>query len=333
MSLFETATKEKAKGKLAIIGPSGSGKTWTALLVAEELAGKDGRIAVIDSEHGSASKYSDRFAFQTLRLASFEPEKYIAAIQAAEAEGFDVVVVDSLSHAWAGKGGILEYVDREKIKSGNAFSNGWGKATPKHNALVESLLACGTHLIVTMRAKTEYVQEKDDKTGKTIIRKIGMQPIQRDGLEYEFDVVGDMDQENTLVVSKSRCPALSGAVVEKPGAPFAKTFLAWLNAGVAPKPKPPEPVKVETPAEPVPQDGGPVALIGEADIKRVHDTARAAGITTTGPLTPILRKTAEVDRVAAIPASKVDAVLEHLVSMRENGEALVDATGGNGAHA
>lgn len=253
---FKKATKEKAKGKVALIGTSGTGKTWTSLLLARELAGPDGRVAVIDSEHGTAAKYADVFSFDHLALESYEPENYIEALRLSASQGYDVVVIDSLSHAWAGKGGLLEFVDQErrKSKSGNAFTDGWGKATPRHNKLIEAILACPIHLIVTMRSKTEYVIEKDEKTGKSTPRKIGMQPVQRDGLEYEFDVVGDMDLDNTLTITKSRCPKLHGAVLEKPGKNLAEPLREWLTSGVdpAPKPKPapaPAPVQKAQPAQ------------------------------------------------------------------------------------
>lgn len=250
---FKKATKEKAKGKVALIGPSGSGKTWTALQLARELAGPTGRIAVADSEHGTAAKYADSFEFDHLALESYEPENYIESLQLAARQGYDVVILDSLSHAWAGKGGLLEFVDQErkKSKSGNAFTDGWGKATPRHNRLIEALLACPIHLIVTMRSKTEYVIEKDEKTGKSTPRKVGMQPVQRDGLEYEFDVVGDMDNENTLTITKSRCPGLNGAVLEKPHKNLSEPLIAWLTSGVEPakpKPAPPKPAPAPAPA-------------------------------------------------------------------------------------
>lgn len=236
MSLeFRRASKEAAKLRLALIGPSGSGKTYTGLLLATNLGE---RVAVIDTERGSASKYADRFSFDALDLETFSPETYVAAIQLAEKVGYDVLLIDSLSHAWMGKDGALEQVDKAKARSRskNSFT-AWRDVTPKHNALVDAIVRADLHVVATMRAKTEYVVEEDGK-GKTAPRKIGLAPVQRDGLEYEFDVVADMDFGNTLIVSKTRCPDLAGAVIAKPGPELAQTLRAWLTDGSAPAERP-----------------------------------------------------------------------------------------------
>ncbi len=225
---FTKATKKRAKLRLALIGPPGSGKTYSALAIASNLGR---RVGLIDTEHGSASKYADLFEFEALELDSFHPRTYIEAIRAAEQAGFDVLVIDSLSHAWSGKDGALEQVDRvaARSKSGNSFA-AWREVTPLHNELVEALVGCKLHLIVTMRSKVEWVVDEDDR-GKKVPRKVGMAPVQRDGVEYEFDVCGDLDQSNRLAISKSRCPALSGGVFTRPGKDVADVLLTWLDAG------------------------------------------------------------------------------------------------------
>jgi hypothetical protein len=251
---FKRATKQQSKLRLALVGPSGSGKTFTALTLAKTL-GK--RVAVVDTERGSASKYSGDVAdFDVLELDSFAPRTYREAISAAEAAGYDVLVLDSLSHAWIGKDGSLEQVDRAKARNrgGNDFS-AWRDVTPEHNALVEAILGARMHVIATMRAKTEWIMEERQRGGRTITvpRKVGLAPVQRNGVEYEFDVVGDMDDENRLAVSKTRCPALSGAVMLKPGAELAQTLLAWLSDGAQPEaPATPEP-EPDTKQGPKPQ--------------------------------------------------------------------------------
>jgi hypothetical protein len=224
---FEKATKKEAKARVALCGPPGSGKTYTGLSIAQGLGKK---IAVIDTERKSASKYSDLFEFDVLELETFSPDTYVEAIQTAEAAGYDVLLIDSLSHAWIGKDGALEQVDKAKGDRGNSF-NAWRNITPMHNRLVEAMLRCKSHLIVTMRVKTEYVVEVNDK-GKSVPRKVGLAPVQRDGLEYEFDVVGDLDNKNYLTITKSRCPSLTDRVKEKPGAELGQELLAWLSDGV-----------------------------------------------------------------------------------------------------
>ena len=239
---FQRATKKQSRLRLALIGPSGSGKTYTALRVAQYLGEK---VAVIDTERGSASKYADEFTFDTNEPESFHPQKYIDAIREAEEAGYGVLVIDSLSHAWMGKDGALELLDRsvKRSQSGNSFA-AWREVTPLHNALVDAMLQSRCHIIVTMRAKTEYILETNDK-GKQVPRKVGMAPVQRDGLEYEFDVVADMDLDNNLIVSKTRCKALSGALIPKPGKELADTLLAWLTDGA----------EVPVPAQQAPKEG------------------------------------------------------------------------------
>jgi hypothetical protein len=225
---FSRASKEQAKARIALTGPTGSGKTYTALVVA---SGLGQRIAVIDSERGSASKYADEFAFDTVQLTRFEPPALVDALAIAGHAGYDVLIVDSFSHFWSGIGGILEQVDNaaKRIGGGNSFA-GWKEARPMERAMIDALLAYPGHVIVTMRAKTEYVVDSDER-GRKVPRKVGLKPDQRDGIEYEFDIVGELDQENTLVISKSRAKSLSGMVIHKPDTRFAEDVLAWLNAG------------------------------------------------------------------------------------------------------
>lgn len=254
MIQFTKATKKQSKLRMALIGPSGSGKTYTALKVGTGLGGK---IAVIDTERGSASKYADLFEFDTLNLETFSPLTYVEAIKAADAAGYDVLVIDSLSHAWMGKEGALEQVDKaaKRSQSGNSYT-AWRDVTPMHNALIDAMLQSRCHIIGTMRTKTEYVIEQNER-GKSVPKKIGLAPVQRDGLEYEFDVVGDMDAENNFVVSKTRCPALAGAVIQKPGQEVADTLKAWLSDG-------------EPASEQKPEPGGMVATLQELGAEVTH---------------------------------------------------------------
>jgi hypothetical protein len=233
--MFKKATRQAARLRLGLIGPAGSGKTYSALKIAHHLGG---RIALIDTEHGSASKYAlpqggtpakDGFAFDVVEPETFSPQTYVEAIRMAGKSGYNILIIDSLSHAWIGKGGALELVDRAAAKSrGNSFA-GWRHVTPLHNELVDTILASPCHVIATLRSKMEYVQERDERTGKMGVRKIGMQPIQRDGIEYEFDVVGDLDQQHILTITKSRCPHLSEQVIPKPGSGLAAMLKDWLE--------------------------------------------------------------------------------------------------------
>jgi len=227
--MFQKATRKQAKARVAIDGPAGSGKTYTALVAATVLS-NGGKIAVIDTERGSASLYADEFNFDVVELSNFNPRNYIGAIDAAESAGYSVIVIDSLSHAWEGEGGVLDMHDAatKRQKTENSYT-AWKDVTPVHREFVDRILQSKCHVIATMRSKMEYSQEKVD--GKTVIRKIGLAPVQRAGTEYEFTVVCDMDVEHNLVVSKSRCKPISDKVVSMPDSKFFGVLNDWLNSG------------------------------------------------------------------------------------------------------
>lgn len=231
MSGFEIhkATKRRAKLRLGMSGPSGSGKTYSALLIA---SGLGGRIGMIDTEHGSGDLYADLLpeGYDVLTLTPpFTPARYIEAIHALEALGVSTIIVDSLSHAWAGEGGSLDRHGRIADKSGNSWQ-AWRQVTPEHNALVEALLQSPCHIIATMRAKTEYVQEKDERTGKQVVRKIGLAPVMRDGIEYEFTTFIELDVQHMAFVGKDRTRLFDGMIF-KPDVDTGRELLAWLDSG------------------------------------------------------------------------------------------------------
>lgn len=232
---FKRAVKRDAKLRLALCGAAGSGKTYSLLSIATGLGGP---IAYVDTEHGSASKYADIFQFDVIEPDVFDPRELIDCIAGAAANGYKVICVDSLSHYWMGKGGELELVDgaAKRSQSGNSFT-AWKTVTPIHNALVDTIIAAPIHVLVSMRTKTEWVIEKDEK-GRSTPRKIGLAPIMRDGIEFEFDVCGDLDQDNTLTVTKSRCPDLTGKVINRPGKDLARTLKKWLTGAPAEEKQP-----------------------------------------------------------------------------------------------
>lgn len=239
---FKKAVKHEAKGRVALIGPAGSGKSFTAMVLARALAGPDGKIAAVDTEHGSLSKYADLFEFDVLELDSFSPQNFMDSLKAAEEAGYAVFVCDSLSHFWMGKDGALEWVDvatkRSQSRDGMA---GWKDFSPVERRMVDAMIASPCHIVTTMRTKTEYQeQEYTNSRGEKKIKrvKVGLAPVQRQGLEYEFDVIGYMDENNTLVIDKTRCPAYAGnfALPQPKAADFA-AFVDWLS-GVKREPAP-----------------------------------------------------------------------------------------------
>jgi len=231
---IKRAVKFDSKLRMALAGPSGSGKTFTALTLAHALADGKG-VIVIDTERGSASKYADVFPeFDVIDLDNFHPNTYIEAIQAAEQAGYGVLVIDSLSHAWNGPGGLLEIVEQiAKRNQSKSTFNAWGEATPLQNRLIDAITRSSLHVICTMRTKTEYVIEQNER-GKSAPRKIGTAPVQRADVEYEFDVYADMTVDNEMIVHKSRCSSLAGQVIPKPDASVAEALKAWLSGAPSP---------------------------------------------------------------------------------------------------
>jgi DNA polymerase III delta prime subunit len=257
---FRRAIKHDAKLRLAISGPSGSGKTYTLLKIASELGGP---VALVDTEHGSASKYADLFEFDVLELDSYDPGHLLKIIDQAAEAGFRALCIDSLSHFWMGKDGELEMVDRaaRRMQNPNSFA-AWKQVTPIHNALIDKMIGAPLHILASMRTKTEWILDRDERTAKTMPRKVGLAPVMRDGIEYEFDVCGEMDQENTLQITKSRCPRLAGGVFMKPGAELSGVLKEWLVgapyvAGDAEKPHEAPVLPVEARTKEVVKDSVP----------------------------------------------------------------------------
>lgn len=223
--MFQKATKTQSRLRLALCGPSGSGKTFTALNIAQHLGQT---VAVIDTEHGSASKYADRFDFDVCELTDHHPAKYIEAIKAAGQAEYEIAIIDSLSQAWF-----------EELRLAGKGFDGWKDVRPLERALIEAILSSPCHIIATMRTKTEWVMEDyTNKQGKACVapKKVGTAPIQSSGIEYEFDLAGELNLEHVLTISKSRCPELSNQEFIHPGQELAEALNAWLTDG-APMPE------------------------------------------------------------------------------------------------
>jgi hypothetical protein len=221
---FRRATRRQTKLKLGMTGPSGSGKTTSALRLGRGLVGPQGKIAVIDTENGSASLYSDRYDFDVLEISPpFEHPKFIDAIHAAASAGYDCVILDSASHFWEG---LLEFKDKLDRRGGNSFTN-WNEATRHFKDILNAVLQSPIHVICCLRSKIDYVIEQDGK-GKAAPRKIGLAPIMRDGVEYEFTTVFDVDLNHQAATSKDRTGLFADRIfqiTEDTGAQLAR----WLE--------------------------------------------------------------------------------------------------------
>lgn len=227
---FRKAERKQVKLKIGISAPSGAGKTYSALLMAKGICGDLGKVAVIDTENGSAELYSNLGEYSVCTITPpFTPQKYIDAIHEAEQAGFEVLIIDSLSHAWTGEGGLLDMQDKavKASKSGNSYT-AWREITPVHNQLVDTILQSRMDIIVTTRAKAEYAVTDDN--GKKGYKKIGLAPIFRDGLEYELTVFFDMTQEHIATASKDRTGIFDGKSFT-PSEETGKLLDEWRKSG------------------------------------------------------------------------------------------------------
>lgn len=326
--MFNKAVKTESKLRMALAGPSGSGKTYTALALAAALV-PDGKVAVIDTEHGSAAKYADLFKFDVAHAAPpYHPDGLIKLITFAANNGYDVVIVDSVSHYWSGAGGVLDLKEdaERRMRNPNSYT-AWKDVTPIHQRMVDTLVAVNAHVIVTMRSKQDYILV--ERNGKQVPQKVGMAPVQRDGFEYEFDVMMDMDIENVGRIQKTRCPALTGAAFAKPGADMAAILRDWLTGAApsqapapivftpaAPKATPPpaQPARAtgngQQQTQPPATDPGPTPddelIIEEATA--AHFIAAAAGLLDTDTDTLKARlKALGYERIPGKPAERVAA--------------------------
>ncbi|MCC2591178.1 AAA family ATPase [Chryseobacterium sp. MFBS3-17] len=218
--------RKQAKIKMALQGSAGSGKTYSSLLLAKGITGGNlSKVAVIDTEYGSADLYAHLGNYNVLSLAPpFTPENYIKAIDLCESEGMEVIILDSISHCWD------ELLDFHSKLAGNSFTN-WAKVTPRQKSFVDKILQTDAHVIATMRTKQDYVLNQKD--GKFIPEKVGLKSVQRDGLDYEFTLVFDVDIKHFAVSSKDRTGLFMGKpefiISENTG----KEILDWCSTGTS----------------------------------------------------------------------------------------------------
>lgn len=220
---IQKAQRKRAKIKMALQGPSGSGKTYSSLLLAYGLCGDYNKVSVIDTENHSADLYAHLGDFNVLAMtAPFTPERYMEALAACEKAGMEVVIIDSISHEWDN---LLDY---HSSLPGNSFTN-WGKVTPRHNEFVQRIMQSPCHIIATMRTKQDYVL--NEKNGKMVPEKVGLKSVQRDGLDYEFTLVFDLDIKNYAVASKDRTGLYFGKPEHKISIETGQAVRAWCDSG------------------------------------------------------------------------------------------------------
>lgn len=275
---FRRAERRRAFLKLAVTGPSGSGKTYSSLLLAKGLLQERGKVAVIDTENGSASLYAGAKGipeFDVLELeAPYEVSKYRDAIREAAKAGYTVLVIDSLTHAWAGDGGLLDQKELlDRSGRGNSYTN-WATITKQHEHFKADILQADVHIIATMRSKQDYVLEQNDK-GKQTPKKVGMAPIQREGMEYEFTTVLDLGMNHSAIASKDRTGLFDGKTFI-PSEATGKLLMTWLQTGVETNRTPPKsndqpPLSTQATPEPETLPKAPTGVPGEAEKLQLVD--------------------------------------------------------------
>ncbi len=229
---LRTSERKSAKIRLSLQGPSGSGKTFSSLQLAYGLVGDWKKIAVIDTENGSADLYSELGTYYVLAITEpYNPERYIEAIKLCESNGIECIIIDSISHEWNGKGGCLEIHEKTTaaMRIPNSFTS-WAQVSPRHQSFIDAILQCCSHVITTIRSKTDYVIT--ERNGKQVPVKMGMAPVTRDGFEYEVTISLDIDNEHFASCSKDRTNLFAGKPKFQISIETGKLIKAWCNAAV-----------------------------------------------------------------------------------------------------
>lgn len=230
MSTLRKATRQKSKMRLGLSAVSGGGKTYSALLIAFGLTNDWSKIALIDTENGSGDLYAHLGEYSVLPLqAPYTPESYINAVKTCESAGMEVIIIDSISHEWEGKGGIL---DISNSMTGNSYTN-WAKITPRHQAFIDCILNSSCHIITTVRRKQDYEMTTNSQ-GKLVPQKVGLKEITREGFEYEVTINFELDTKHNATVSKDRTGLFAGKPEFVPSIETGEMIREWCETGVTP---------------------------------------------------------------------------------------------------
>ncbi len=233
MSGFRKAKRENIYTKVALMAPSGGGKTYSSLRIATGMRealkemGIETGIAMLNTEASRGSYYSNEFEYDILDVASpHNPEKYIDYINDAVKAGYKILIMDSTSHEWEGKGGCLEL----HAQAGGTYQ-AWAKVTPRHNKFIEAIADSPIHIIATMRGKDQYAMETSD-SGKLNVKKLGVGSKQREGFEYEFTATFLLDQKtNMATAQKDNTHIFENDVETLLSETHGKRLIEWANSG------------------------------------------------------------------------------------------------------
>lgn len=232
--VVKKALRENIFAKIALMSPSGGGKTYSSLKIAtgmaneiEKTTGSRPKIIVGSTEQKRGYYYANEFDYDIVDIeAPHNPEKYVEFIDFAIKEGYGIVIIDSSSHEWEGKGGCLEL----QQAAGGTYQS-WGKVTPRHNKFIEAIADSPVHIIATMRGKDQYEVEKDDK-GKVAVKKLGVGAKQRDGFEYEFTCTFLLDQKTHMAeAQKDNTHIFENEVSFLLNESYGEKIIQWANSG------------------------------------------------------------------------------------------------------
>lgn len=272
---FKKAAKKEVKLTMGISGPAGAGKTLSALRIARGLVGPHGKIALIDTEGAKANAYADVIenGYDIAQFESpFELDKLEDTLDEAIEAGYQVIVIDSLSHFYAGEGGILQQVEDESVRNGGNGMKAWAYVTPKVNRFLEKLKAMPIHVIVTLRSKTTYEISRNDK-GKVSVQKLGLAPIWKgDSIDFEMDHMLKMTTDHRAIVDKTRLIGLTDKIFDKPDEKLGKQIKEYLTGGIV-SPIEPEPAVADEPAEEPAEKIAPKQQL----LSQLEDLAQATG--------------------------------------------------------
>lgn len=297
---FAKASRQNQPVRLAITGPSGAGKTLGAITLARNLVGPDGKVAVIDTEAGSAALYADKVTggFDHLDIRPpYLTSKYLEAIEAAIAHGYGALVIDSITHQWDGTGGILQRKEEADTVPGSNHWTNWKPFTAEHNDFRAAILNCPIHLICTLRSKMAYAQTEG--SGKKKVEKLGMQPIQREGMEYEFTVTFDVGMNHRATAGgaagKDRTGLFDGKITDLCSPKTAQQILDWLSTAEPPPPPP------------TPEQYAELEQLANAPAWKPSESAallkRGRAVTTSEQMAALIEKAVETLASRAVAAS------------------------------
>jgi hypothetical protein len=270
--MLRQATRQKAKIRLGLSAVSGGGKTYSAILIAKGLSSGDlSKVAIIDTENGSADLYAHLGNYNVLTLtAPFTPERYVEAIKTCEEAGMNVIIIDSITHEWNGKGGILEI---HSSMTGNSFTN-WSTLTPRHQKFIDAILSSKCHVITTVRRKQDYDLSKDSN-GKTRVEKAGLKEETREGFEYELTANIELDIKHNATALKDRTGLFMDQPHFTPSEETGKKLLEWCENGTTTTEQKVELIKTKLNMEEMP------AWVLTAEVKKeIHDLIKNSTLET-----------------------------------------------------